>query len=473
MAGQRDDELLGMGSRITRRDFFNGAMVASGAALVAGCGGDPGGGSDGPWAPSGSSWTGYGGVGDYAWSNGNTQAVVDAAHGIRDGLYTDPSGKTVDEDFDLVIVGGGFSGMTAAYEFSKRAGGGATCLLLDNHPVVGGEAKQNAFDVDGRRLIAPQGSNGAVVPRPGYIRGSFGEGTYDIFTDYYQEFGLPTEYDLEPLGGGAEKYELTDYHFGPMAPAWEKAYATGYHFPGTGWVENPTTNRFAKTPWSAAAKKDLDDFVADRRDGLAGVADPEKWLDTLTYYQLLDKLGYGTEVRNYIDPGIAVGNYGVCGSGISAFAAHRLRLPGTTIKGKAISSPDIGLVSFPGGNTAFMRIMLQRMIPGAIATETKGSLAPVGGTIDPAKLVGQDRLTWDVFRRDRRLAIEGYRFQGELLPLNQFFGMPTLVAQLAGYEPARLARLALQARGWYSVVEPDGMIPARAHPMSPRGATYC
>jgi len=386
MSGQSDDELLGMGSRITRRDFFNGAMVASGAALVAGCSGDAGKAADGPWAPSGSSWTGYGGVGDYAWSNGNTQAVVDAAHGIRDGLYADPSAKAVDEDFDLVIVGGGFSGMTAAYEFSKRAGAGKTCLLLDNHPVVGGEAKQNEFEVDGQRLIAPQGSNGAIVPRPAYVRGSFGEGTYDIFTDYYREFGLPTEYDLEPLGGGAEKYELTDYHFGPMAPAWEKAYATGYHFPGTGWVADPTKDGFAKTPWSASAKKQLDDFVADRRDGLAGVADPEKWLDTLTYYQLLDKLGYGAEVRNYIDPGIAVGNYGVCGSGISAFAAHRLRLPGTTIKDKVISSSDIGLVSFPGGNTAFMRIMLARMIPGAIRTQETGSLASVGGTIDPAKL---------------------------------------------------------------------------------------
>jgi len=384
MSGQRSDELLGMGSRITRRDFVNGALVAGGAALMSGCGGT--GATDGPWAPSGSPWTGFGGVGDYAWSNGNTRAVVDAAHGIRDRLYPDPAARAVDEDFDLVVVGGGFSGMTAAYEFSKRAADGATCLLLDNHPVVGGEAKQNEFDVDGHRLIAPQGSNGAIVPLPGYVRGSFGEGTYDIFTDYYREFGLPTEYDLEPLGGGAEKYELTDYHFGPMAPAWEKAYATGYHFPGKGWVANPTGDGFANTPWPAPVRKELDDFVADRRDILAGVPDPEAWLDTITYYDLLDKLGYGEEVRNYIDPAIAVGNYGMCGNAISGYSAHRLRLPGTTIKGKVISSSDIGLVSFPGGNTAFMRIMLQRMIPGAIRTQGKGSLAPVGGTIDPAKL---------------------------------------------------------------------------------------
>ncbi|WP_411816903.1 NAD(P)-binding protein [Hyphococcus sp. DH-69] len=383
MSAQRNDDLLGMNSRITRRDFFNGALAASGAALIAGCGGAE---SETPWAPSGSPWTGFGGVGDYAWSNGNTQRVVDDAHGIRDRLYVDPTTQPVDEEFDLVIVGGGFSGMTAAYEFSKRAPDGRTCLLLDNHPVVGGEAKQNEFDVDGQRLIAPQGSNGAIVPLPGYVRGSFGEGTYDIFTDYYQEFGLPTQYELEPLGGGAEKYALTDYHFAPMAPAWEKAYATGYHFPGKGWVDNPTTDGFSKTPWAASAQKDLNDFVADRRDVLTDVPNPEAWLDTLTYYELLDKLGYGNEVRQYIDPGIAVGNYGVSGSGISAYAAHRLRLPGTTIKDKVISSPDIGLVSFPGGNTAFMRIMLNRMIPGAIRTKKKGSLASVGGTINSARL---------------------------------------------------------------------------------------
>jgi uncharacterized protein (DUF885 family) len=50
--------------------------------------------------------------------------------------------------------------------------------------------------------------------------------------------------------------------------------------------------------------------------------------------------------------------------------------------------------------------------------------------IDPATLSGQDRLTYDIFERDRKLAIEGFRFQSELLPVNQFFGLPQLVAQL-------------------------------------------
>src|SRR3546814_18130326 len=89
--------------------------------------------------------------------------------------------------------------------------------------------------------------------------------------------------------------------------------------------------------------------------------------------------------------------YGVCGSGISAFAAHRLRLPGTTIGDKAISSPDIGLVSFPGGNAAFLRIMLERMIPGTIQTQETGSLAASRGRIDPGRL------------EERKSVVEGKR----------------------------------------------------------------
>ncbi|MCP3732542.1 NAD(P)/FAD-dependent oxidoreductase [Sphingomonas sp. MG17] len=380
---------LGLTGAITRRDFFNGTLAAGGAALLAGCGGGAQGDAAAALAPSGSPWTGYGGVGDYAWSNGNTHAVVDAAHGIRDRRYPDPAKQPVDEEVDLVVVGGGFSGMTAAYEFNKRAPAGKTCLLLDNHPMIGGEAKQNEFDVDGRRLVAPQGSNGSIVPHPGYVRGSFGNGYYDVFTDYYREFGLPTKFEREPLGGGAERYNLPDYHFDPMFPGAEKEFATGYHFAGKGWAKDPTKVAFANTHWPAAVQKELDDYVQNRRDVLGKTPDAERWLDTITYADLLDKLRYGKEVRDYIDPYIAVGNFGVGSNAISAYAGHKLGLSGTTLPPKPGEKPkppaDISVVSFPGGNTVFLRTMLQRIIPGAIGG--KGDLAGIAtGPIDFKKL---------------------------------------------------------------------------------------
>jgi len=67
-------------------------------------------------------WDGYGGVGDYAHSHGNTQEVLRAAHEIRDGRYDSPADGAVDtaEVFDLVVIGGGLSGLSAAYESSMK-----------------------------------------------------------------------------------------------------------------------------------------------------------------------------------------------------------------------------------------------------------------------------------------------------------------------------------------------------------------
>ena len=74
-----------LSSDISRRDFVNGTLVGFGAALL---------GSAAPalaarQKPAGvfnDPWTGFGGVGDYATSDGNVASVRDAAHLIRDGL---------------------------------------------------------------------------------------------------------------------------------------------------------------------------------------------------------------------------------------------------------------------------------------------------------------------------------------------------------------------------------------------------
>jgi spermidine dehydrogenase len=352
---------LGMSCPISRRDFVNGVLAGSGAALLS---------SQAPalttsktsanLAPSGSAWTGYGGVGDYRWSNGNTEAVRDAAHGIRDQHYKDISALPIHETHDLVVIGGGFSGMTAAYEFSKQRTPGQTCLLLENHPMVGGEAKQNEFDVDGHRLVAPQGSNGALAVKQGETVG----GRYAVYAEIYRELGMPSHYDLEPVAGGAEKYNLPNDHFDPMIL--EKQFSTGYYFPKRGWVKEPIASGFLNTPWPEDVQKELDDFVNNRRDVVSAQADADRWLDSITYHDLLDKLGYGAEVKRYIDPLLGVGNFGVCGNAISAYGAKRLTVPGTIPSNAPNRFVDVSVVSFPGGNATILRKMLARMMPDAL-----------------------------------------------------------------------------------------------------------
>ena len=48
--------------------------------------------------------------------------------------------------------------------------------------------------------------------------------------------------------------------------------------------------------------------------------------------------------------------------------------------------------------------------------------------VDPAVLGASDRVTYDAFKYGREIAIEGYRYPSELLPVDQLFGRPTQFA---------------------------------------------
>src|SRR5271167_586299 len=140
---------LGLDAPISRRDFLNGSLAAAGSALA---------------LPAGSAiadtFTGYGGVGDYARANGNTWPVVQAAHRLRDGGYSEAVIAAARDagQFDLVVVGGGIAGLSAAHRFRQLRGATARILILENHAMPGGEAKQNEFDVEGVRLLGDRKS---------------------------------------------------------------------------------------------------------------------------------------------------------------------------------------------------------------------------------------------------------------------------------------------------------------------------
>jgi spermidine dehydrogenase len=167
----------------------------------------------------------------------------------------------------------------------------------------------------------------------------------------------------------------------------EEGYQVGYWFQGRGWVKDPRAAHFANTPWPAGVRRDIDDFVHNRRDRISGQAEPDRWLDSMTYRQLLDQLGYGPEVSRYIDPFVAVANYGVCGDAVSAFAAQRIGLPGTTPSGSAQRGADIDAVSFPGGNATILRTMLRRIIPDVI----DGPGDPGGTSLGRLRFAALDR----------------------------------------------------------------------------------
>ena len=142
---QRDDAALGMDRAISRRDFLDGARIALTGSLAYGWFAPTALAAQSPPAPYPPALTGMRGTHDGAW---------EVAHAARDGKTWDNASTTdTEETYDLVVVGGGISGLAAAYFFRKAAGPGARILVLDNHDDFGGHAKRNEFSAAGRLLI--------------------------------------------------------------------------------------------------------------------------------------------------------------------------------------------------------------------------------------------------------------------------------------------------------------------------------
>jgi spermidine dehydrogenase len=354
---------------ITRRDFLNGALLGTGAALLQ---------APAPvWAQQpayripAADWYGYGGIGDYAPSHGNTPELVARAHEVRDGVYDQPSITAIDtgEVFDFVIVGGGLAGLGAAFEFSKSRKPGQQCLVLENHPIFGGEAKRNEFEVNGELLIAPQGSNGFSIPLG--TGGAYAEGD----ARYYEELNVPGQFTYQQASANAAHLRYPQDNYGYLYWLQHRS-SVGYFFgddPGSAaprWILNPWEKKLEEMPFSETVKKELLTWRYTEDKPYQG-ADFERWLDGMSYQAFMENvMGLGAGVTRYIDP-IAASAVGSSSGAISAYAAYAAMLPGVSSFYPA-AVRDFNTFerhSFPGGNDGFARYFMKRIIPESITGE--------------------------------------------------------------------------------------------------------
>ena len=243
--------------------------------------------------PGEDTFTGYGGVGDYARANGNTWPVVQAAHRLRDGQYDSAAlaNARAAGDFDVVVVGGGIAGLSAAHGFVKATGAGRRVLVLENHAMLGGEARQNEFVVEGERLLGPQGSNDFIVPERS--NGSLPD-------SFFTEFDLPREYAWQSWDSKLRSLRFARDNYSNMDGFQESQVDIGYFFGTAGWRKNIWANALAETPFSATARRDLLKWRANH--GPIGEAE-SRHLDTLTYQDYLENVcGYDPAVTRMVEP---------------------------------------------------------------------------------------------------------------------------------------------------------------------------
>src|SRR5690349_8241 len=160
MADANDNE-LGMDRSITRRDFLNGVAVTAGASILpphmlAALQHDLDPEKSPVYYPP--ALTGL---------RGSHVGAFEVAHSVRDGDFWQKAGKPTEtgESFDLIVVGGGISGLSAAH-FFRKANPAARILILENHDDFGGHAKRNEFTVGDRKLLGYGGSFSVESPAP-------------------------------------------------------------------------------------------------------------------------------------------------------------------------------------------------------------------------------------------------------------------------------------------------------------------
>jgi len=285
---------------------------------------------------------------------------LNAAHRVRDGVYTPLPTHTIDtgELYDVVIVGGGIAGLAAAYTVAKDTGRSKTRLVLENHPIFGGGAKQNEFMVNGVRLVRPQASNQFGVPR---------ESSTSISNEAWTDFGLPRSFDYQDVDASADGLRIPLDNYAHMDGVNESQVNVGYYFDeSTGatspaWVRNIWKNDLADAPFSPAVKADL---LRWRRTSADTSNEFRRHLDTMTYAEYLEGvLKLSPEVTKFAAPIVGLIN-GAGPDAVSAFAAAQIGMPGV---GRVRSQTGPLPKSFPGGNSTYARHFVKYLIPAAIS----------------------------------------------------------------------------------------------------------
>ncbi len=368
------DHELGMHRPITRRDFVNGAGVALTGAMFAGVSAASHGAvaSAPPLDPYPPRRSGM---------RGSHPGSFEVAHQLRDTHTWDLNAATdTGEAYDLVVVGAGLSGLSAAHFFLKRMGGHARVLVLDNHDDFGGHARRNEFEYNGRLLAL----NGGTLNIESPLR--YNAAALEILRD---------------VGIDLPRYLAANRDNRKLYPS--LGLQEGYFFDRETWGHDRllagapeddigfTAAFLAQSPLSDAAKRDVQRLYDPRQpDYLQGLSEAEKKLR-------LARMSYRDYLLNVarMDPSVlwflaraTEGWYCVGPDAVPALFAWNDGLPG--FSGLGLQAPPQGTledlpggqhgrqrmeggggeIHFPDGNATIARLLVRSLIPGAVPGTT-------------------------------------------------------------------------------------------------------
>jgi len=369
-----NDRNLGMGRRITRRDFVNGVAVAAGATALAGIAAAQ------DSAPEQSpnyyppALTGL---------RGSHPGSFEAAHQLRDNKKVDLSSAShTGETYDLVIVGGGMSGLSAAYFFLKTVGRDARVLILDNHDDFGGHAKRNEFSHNGHLMAINGGTLNVEAPQRYNEHAKTLLHDIGVDLDRFQTTNATNRDLYRSLGLGSA------YFFDKET--WGKDELVTRGAGGRGGRGGLSADLLAKMPLSDKTQKDLLRLYSQNQpDYMPGLTSAEKKLKLakMSYQDFLLNVAKVDKQALWFFMHFGEGNFCVGADATPALFGWEMGQPGfsgmnlePTPEGALadLPGPQHGrqksgggaAVHFPDGNATLARLMIRWLIPEALPGTT-------------------------------------------------------------------------------------------------------
>ena len=306
---------------------------------------------------------------------GSQPGSFEVAHAVawRGVRYPQPV-KQTDDDYDLVVVGGGISGLSAALFYRQRVGPDAKILVLDNHDDFGGHARRNEFNVDGKNLICYGGNQS--IDTPGHYSPAASQLLKDvgIETERFYEYFDQDFFKNRNLGTGIW-FSKEAYGADVLAPSVLRGF---FDMPDPAIAEAVIKSY----PISSESKSALTELVQSESDYLSEYSRDEKiqLLRRITYREYL--LNYANATQEIADMinNTMLGLWGLGWDALSALEGYRLGSVGTQnlgigkIEGDPPGRDEPYIFHFPDGNAGLARSIVRQLIPEAAPGSTMEDL---------------------------------------------------------------------------------------------------